>query len=50
MVRIIIGTMVEVGRGKIQPAHIKKILEAKDRNRAGPTVPAKGLCLVKVYY
>lgn len=50
MVRIIVGTMFEVGQGKIESDHVKKILEAKDRNSAGPTVAAKGLCLVRVYY
>lgn len=50
MVRIIVGTMVEVGQGKIEPTRVKKILKTKDRNNAGPTVPAQGLCLIKVYY
>ena len=50
MVRIIIGTMIQVGLGKMEPSHIKNILESKDRKKAGPTVPAHGLCLVKVYY
>lgn len=50
MVRIIVGTMVEVGLGKTEIEHVKKILAAKNRDIAGPTVPAKGLSLVKVYY
>lgn len=50
MVRIIVGTMIEIGVGKIEPIQIKKILAAKNRDRAGPTVPAKGLSLIKVYY
>lgn len=50
MVRIIVGTMLEVGVGKIDPPNVKEILMAKDRKRAGPTVPPRGLCLVKVYY
>ena len=50
MVRIIVGTLIEVGRDKIKPTDIKKILLSKNRNLAGPTVPAKGLCLLKVYY
>ncbi len=50
MVRNIIGTLLEVGRGKITASGIKKILSSKDRCRAGPTVPAKGLSLIKVKY
>lgn len=50
MVRTIVGTSVEVGRGKLPVAETGKILEAKDRRRAGPTAPAKGLCLMKVGY
>lgn len=47
MVRIIAGTLMEVGRGHIAPEEIKTILEAKDRQAAGPTAPACGLTLVK---
>ena len=50
MVRAIVGTMVEVGSGKIQPDNIRKIIEAKDRNRAGTSAPAQGLFLVDVGY
>jgi len=50
MVRNIVGTLVEVGRGKADPAGLKRILEAKDRKAAGPTAPAKGLFLEKVIY
>jgi tRNA pseudouridine38-40 synthase len=50
MVRNIVGTLVEVGRGKLEPADITRILEARDRTLAGPTAPAQGLCLVKVDY
>jgi len=50
MVRIIVGTLVEVGRGRILPGEIKKILLRKDRTFAGPTMPAKGLRLVRVKY
>ena len=46
MVRIIAGTLMEVGSGKRQPEDIKTILEAKDRNVAGPTAPARGLMLI----
>ncbi|HON57995.1 MAG TPA: tRNA pseudouridine(38-40) synthase TruA [Smithella sp.] len=50
MVRNIVGTLVEVGRGKIPPDEMKKILDAKDRNVAGPTAPAQGLLLKEVRY
>jgi len=50
MVRIIVGTLVEVGRGKLAPSQVEKIIEARDRRRAGPTAPAYGLCLVGVKY
>ncbi len=50
MARNIIGTLLEVGRGKILPSELKKILSFKDRQKAGPTAPAKGLCLIKVKY
>ncbi|MCR4788003.1 MAG: tRNA pseudouridine(38-40) synthase TruA, partial [Lachnospiraceae bacterium] len=46
MVRIIAGTLLEVGRGQIDPEDIPSIIEAKDRTKAGPTAPAHGLCLV----
>lgn len=46
MVRIIAGTLLEVGKGKIAPEDVKEILEAKDRQAAGPTAPARGLMLV----
>ncbi|MDD6626976.1 MAG: tRNA pseudouridine(38-40) synthase TruA [Lachnospiraceae bacterium] len=47
MVRIIAGTLMEVGRGHIAPEEVKTILEARDRQAAGPTAPACGLTLVK---
>lgn len=47
MVRIIAGTLIEVGRGSMEPEKIREILEAKDRVAAGPTAPACGLTLVK---
>ncbi|MCR5785044.1 MAG: tRNA pseudouridine(38-40) synthase TruA [Eubacterium sp.] len=50
MVRIIAGTLMEVGGGKISPEDIPLILEKKDRDAAGPTAPAKGLTLVEVRY
>jgi len=50
MVRNIVGTLIEVGRGKLAPPDVRAILDARDRTRAGPTAPASGLCLVKVEY
>ena len=47
MVRIIAGTLMEAGRGNLKPEQIKDILDAKDRQAAGPTAPACGLTLVK---
>ncbi len=46
MVRIIAGTLMEVGRGKLPPESVKDILDARDRQKAGPTAPACGLTLV----
>ena len=50
MVRIISGTLLDVGIGKIKPEEIPEIIESKDRTRAGKTLPAHGLYLVKVEY
>ena len=50
MCRGIVGTLVQVGQGKILPAEIAKILERKDRRAAGMTAPAHGLVLWKVLY
>lgn len=50
MVRIIAGTLLEVGRGAIKPESIKEIIEDKDRKKAGKTLPPHGLYLVKVEY
>ena len=50
MVRNIVGTLVEIGRGRWKPDMIETILEAKDRNAAGPIAPACGLCLMEIYY
>lgn len=47
MVRIIAGTLMEVGRGNVEPEKVREILDAKDRQAAGPTAPACGLTLVK---
>ena len=50
MVRIISGTLLEVGMGKLRPEDIPEIIESKDRTRAGKTLPAHGLYLLKVEY
>jgi len=50
MVRNIVGTLLEVGRGKRTPSDIKTILSQKDRSKAGRTAPARGLCLMGVRY
>ncbi|MFH1778144.1 MAG: tRNA pseudouridine(38-40) synthase TruA [Candidatus Omnitrophota bacterium] len=50
MVRNIVGTLIEVGRGKFPGGRVKAILEKRDRTYAGPTAAAKGLCLVQVKY
>jgi tRNA pseudouridine38-40 synthase len=50
MVRNMVGTLVEIGRGKLEPSGIIRILEARDRTMAGPTAPARGLCLAEVAY
>ena len=50
MVRIIAGTLVDVGLGKINPSEIPGIIEAKDRSRSGKTLPPSGLYLLNVEY
>ena len=50
MVRKIVGTLIEVGKGRLAPADIPQIFEARDRSRSGPTVPAEGLYLVSLEY
>jgi len=50
MVRTIVGTLLEVGRGRIRPAQVEEIFGLKDRSLAGPTAAAKGLTLVRVDY
>jgi tRNA pseudouridine38-40 synthase len=50
MVRNMVGTLVEVGRGKLEPNGVIRILQARDRTMAGPTAPAQGLCLLRVEY
>lgn len=50
MVRNLVGTMVDVGRGSLEPSDIDRILAARDRTAAGPTAPASGLFLVSIEY
>jgi len=50
MVRIIAGTMAEVGRGKLRRANVERALESGERSHAGPTAPPCGLTLWKVYF
>jgi len=50
MVRNMVGTLAEVGRLKLEPGEIRRILAAHRRTAAGPTAPAQGLCLVRVEY
>jgi len=49
-VRNIVGTLVEVGRGHWEPRRVAQILAGRDRSQAGPTAPARGLCLQWVKY
>jgi len=50
MVRLVVGTLLRVGTGKLSPQGFKAILEARDINLSGPAVPPQGLCLVRVNY
>lgn len=50
MVRIMAGTIIEVGLGKIKPDELPEIIESKDRSKAGHTAPACGLYLYKIYF
>jgi len=50
MIRIIVGTLVDVGLGRFEPKDIEVMLEAKDRTQAGKTAPAHGLTLDQIYY
>ncbi|MDD3579454.1 MAG: tRNA pseudouridine(38-40) synthase TruA [Desulfobacca sp.] len=50
MVRSLVGTLVDIGRGKRRPEDIAQILVSRDRCQAGPTAPAQGLYLVQVLY
>ena len=48
MVRKMVGTLLDIGRGKLQPEDIDRLYELKDRSKSGPTVPAQGLVMVEV--
>ncbi|MBE6828981.1 MAG: tRNA pseudouridine(38-40) synthase TruA [Ruminococcaceae bacterium] len=50
MVRIMVGTLLRVAQGKLEPRDVERILEEKDRNAAGPTAPPYGLFLNRVFY
>ena len=50
MVRNLVGTLIEIGRGKIGPGQMESILASRDRGQAAPTAPPQGLCLVQVNY
>jgi tRNA pseudouridine38-40 synthase len=50
MVRKMMGTLVDVGRGRLKSADISKLFELRDRSKSGPTMPAHGLCLAQVEY
>lgn len=50
MVRVIAGTLVDIGRGRFTPDHLAWLLRNPDRKKAGVTAPACGLCLIKVLY
>ncbi len=50
MVRAVVGTLFDIGRGRMQPGEILAVLESRDRSRAGSSVPAKGLALTEVKY
>ena len=50
MVRIMVGTLLEVGCGRMTPEQVREALETKERKKAGPTAPAQGLCLISVDY
>lgn len=50
MVRILVGTLIEVGCGRMSPEEVSECLESAERKKAGPTMPPQGLCLLSVDY
>ncbi len=50
MVRIMVGTLVEVAAGRLEPYDVAAILASRDRDQAGPTAPPQGLCLLRIDY
>jgi tRNA pseudouridine38-40 synthase len=50
MVRKMVGTLVDVGRGKLTPDDIPALFAMRDRSKSGPTMPPHGLCMVEVEY
>ena len=50
MARILTGTLLEVGAGRLAPESVAGILEARERSAAGPLAPPQGLCLLEVIY
>ena len=50
MLRIMVGTLLEIAAGRLSPDAIPAIIAGRDRTAAGPTAPAQGLCLEKVFY
>ena len=50
LVRILAGTLVQAGQGKLDPDRLKGIIESRDRRLAGPTMPAQGLRLERLYF
>jgi tRNA pseudouridine38-40 synthase len=50
MVRVMAGTLVDIGKGRYAPEHVRWLLHDRDRKKAGVTAPACGLCLMKVFY
>jgi tRNA pseudouridine38-40 synthase len=50
MVRKMVGTLLDVGRGKLVPDDILRLYQLRDRAKSGPTVPPQGLCMVEVMH
>ncbi len=46
MVRKMVGTLLDVGRGKLKPEDIDRLYQLRDRSKSGPTVPSQGLCMI----